>query len=521
MPLDRHSCVRFAAALAILAGVYVLVFHRLADRGLWSSHEARAGSNAAWYLRHPGWGPSILPDGSPELQKPPLSYWLIAGTAWVLGEDHPGPLAIRLPAALAAIGCAGCLVGLGVSVGHFRRGLLAGLLLLTMIHFTWLARIARTDMILALALTAGCCCQLMVSRSAGRTRLVWAVGLAFFSAMGVMTKGPLAMVLLGAVAFALGWVRRGGGSLGTLGLLAWLGLPVAAGAFVCLPWFLLADARTDGRFIHEFFWLHTWGRGMGGTRLREHPWWLYLVQGPVESMPWSLLLIPALAWVWKKRKEADSHSSRDAMDGLAWLAAMLAVLSASRFKRMDYLLPVFPALAWVVACWWEARQRSLNPGRRLMEQRWLVAGLGLVVAGWWVHLDWVLPRNDEWRDLRAMGRSLSAQIPENNNPLFFQLEQHELAYWLNRPTRTVIDWPELAGEVDSDGRAFVVTNRQRLSEGWFVDPGFEWTMVMERDPDHRLSLAARADLVVVQLRRRRPETPVVLSTCPSSFPLNR
>lgn len=520
MRLDRIFWIRFAAAWVILPAVYILVFHRLADRGLWSSHEARAGSNAAWYLQSPGWGPSILPDGTPELQKPPLSYWLIAGMAWMLGEEHPGPLAIRLPAAMAAIACAGCLALLGASMGHIRRGLLAGLLLLTMVHFTWLARIARTDMILALALTAACCCQLMVCRSTGWARLAWAVGLALFAAMGVMTKGPVAVVLLGAAALALGWVRRGGSLVDTVGLLAWLGMPVVMGALACLPWFLEADARTDGRFIQEFFWLHTWGRGMGGTRLREHPWWLYLVQGPVESMPWSLFLIPALAWVWKKRHVADS-SCRDAMDGVAWLASMLAVLSASRFKRMDYLLPVFPALAWVVACWWEARQRTLQPGRRQMEQRALFAGLGLVVAGWWVHLEWVLPRDDAWRDLRAMGRMLDAEIPKGKNPVFFQLEQHELAYWLKRPVRTVIDWPELAGEVDAGGRAWVVTNRQRLSEGWFVEPGFQWTMVMERDPAHTLSLAARADLVVVQLTRRRPEMPVVLSSCPSSPTLNR
>lgn len=521
MRLDRALSIRFSLACGILAAVYILVFHRLADRGLWSSHEARAGSNAAWYLQHPGWGPAVLPDGTPELQKPPLSYWLIAGTAWVLGDDHPGPLAIRLPAAVAAIGCAGCLAGLGAALGHVRRGMLAGMLLLTMVHFTWLARIARTDMILALAITAGCCCQLMLCRSAGMSGLAWAAGLVFFSAMGVMTKGPLALVLLGAVALALGWVRRGRSLAFAVGLLAWLCLPVILGALVCLPWFLEADARTDGRFIQEFFWLHTWGRGMGGTRLREHPWWLYLVQGPLESMPWSFLLIPAVAWVWKKRNGAETFALRDAVDGIAWLTAMLAVLSASRFKRMDYLLPVFPALAWVVACWWEARQRTLGQARGRLEQRVLFAGLGLVVAGWWVHLNWVLPQDDQWRDLRAMGREMDAEIPEGKTPVFFQLEQHELAYWLNRPVRTVIDWPELAGEVDADGKAWVVTSRQRLREGWFVEPGFQWAMVLERDPAHTLSLSARADLVVVQLQRRRPGTPVVMAPCPNSPPLSR
>lgn len=521
MPLDRAFWVRLAAAGAILAAVYLLVFHRLGERGLWSSHEARAGSNAAWYLNNPGWGPALLPDGTPELQKPPLSYWLIAGAARLLGEDRPGPWAIRLPSALAAVGCAGCLAVMGALLGHARRGILAGVLLLSMLHFTWLARIARTDMILALALTGACCCQVMVCRQAGARRLAWGVGVAFFSAMGVMTKGPLAIILAGAVALALAFTRRFKGAGATLGLLAWLGLPVVIGALVSLPWFLEADARTEGRFTREFIWLHTWGRGLGGTRLREHPWWLYLAQGPWEALPWSLLLIPSCVWLWKTRYQPDAFGARDAADGLAWLAAMLAVLSASRFKRMDYMLPALPAAAWVVACWFEARQRSGDWPRRRLERGALLAGIGLVVAGWWVHLDWVLPRDDQWRDLKAMGQTLEDAVPRDKVPVFFQLEQHELAYWMNRPVRTVTDWPELADKVDADGMAWVVTCRQRLAEGWFVEPGFQWNLALERDPAHTLSLPARADLVVVQLQRRRPGEPVVMAPCPDMPPLSR
>src|SRR5690349_13008414 len=49
-----------------------LFFHRLGDRDLWSSHEARAAMNAQTILDDGDWLLPHLYDGQPELQKPPL-----------------------------------------------------------------------------------------------------------------------------------------------------------------------------------------------------------------------------------------------------------------------------------------------------------------------------------------------------------------------------------------------------------------------------------------------------------------
>jgi hypothetical protein len=335
-----------------------------------------------------------------------------------------------------------------------------------------------------------------------------------------MTKGPLAPVLLAAVGVGLAVFRARATLLEIIRHAVWLVLPVVAGAVACLPWFLEADARTHGKFTEEFFWLHTWGRGMGGTRLREHPWWLYLVQGPFEALPWSLLLVPALVWAVRKRGDA-TPARRDALDGIIWLVAITGVLTAARFKRMDYLIPAFPAAAWVVACWWEARQMSLGLAWRRWERGGLVAAMALVAAGWCFHIEWALPFDNRQRDLAAMARSINDQVPGDETPVFFQLEQHELAYWLNRPLRTRIGWPELASETDSTGAAWVVTPRQRLAEGLFIEPGFAWKMLAERNPGRTLSLPDRADLVLVRLERMRPASPVVLASCPESTPSNR
>src|SRR5215471_5814393 len=104
---DR-ACLRLAAQRAICAcllsgGLAFLFFYRLADRDLWSSHEGRAAQNGATILREGNWGLPKLFDGHPELQKPPLYYWLVALIAQARGGIVDG-WAVRLPAALSALG---------------------------------------------------------------------------------------------------------------------------------------------------------------------------------------------------------------------------------------------------------------------------------------------------------------------------------------------------------------------------------------------------------------------------------
>src|SRR5262245_3582228 len=140
--------------LVLLAGwLFLLFLHGLADRDLWNSNEARAGMDAQdlldgdWLLPH-------LYDGRPDLQKPPLYYWLVAALARLRGGTVDA-WAVRLPAALAGLGCVLALaLGLACGRGRPLAGLLAGTVLATAVHFTWLARIGRIDMPLTLAVTA-------------------------------------------------------------------------------------------------------------------------------------------------------------------------------------------------------------------------------------------------------------------------------------------------------------------------------------------------------------------------------
>ncbi|MCS6977177.1 MAG: hypothetical protein NZM31_09255, partial [Gemmatales bacterium] len=94
----------------------------LSQRDLWSSHEARAAQDAQSVLEA---GRLIIPklfDGRIELQKPPLYYWLVAGSAFLRGRPVQA-WDVRLPAALAAIAT----VLLVIAIGWRGQGRFTGL----------------------------------------------------------------------------------------------------------------------------------------------------------------------------------------------------------------------------------------------------------------------------------------------------------------------------------------------------------------------------------------------------------
>src|SRR6185436_9580352 len=81
--------------------------------------------------------------------KPPLLYWLMAGSFGALGAT---PFAARLPSALAAVGVAAVTARLGSLLGGPRLGLLAGLIVSANLGIFVCARIVKPDLVFVLFL---------------------------------------------------------------------------------------------------------------------------------------------------------------------------------------------------------------------------------------------------------------------------------------------------------------------------------------------------------------------------------
>ncbi len=440
---------RAASPFSLAAGALFLLclflfFHRLADRDLWSSHEARAGMDAQSILDGEGLLPRLF-DGRPELQKPPLYYWLVAAIA----RAREGPVdawAVRLPSALAALACVALVVGLGWGAGRPIAGLCAGLVLATTMHFTWLARIGRIDVPLALTVSVAVAALYRALARPDGSRFASGVGYVAIAA-GVLLKGPIGVVLPAAILAAhllcegrwpafweLGAWRRLGRELG----LAW-GVPLVLALTVPVFWW--AEVASGGQFFHEFFWAHNVERALGGGRLRAHAWWLYVPYFLLYFLPWSPLLLVAVVG-------RRCRFGPEAQFGLAWALAVLLVLSCARFKRADYLAPAYPGAALFVGCALERWAFSLGARRVLAG----VVGVALIVAGAWAHqLAWKLPTKEPYRDYRAFAGEVRRAAPAPARVYFFRTEAHALAFHVGRPLVVVVDWAELQAHLRQPG----------------------------------------------------------------------
>jgi 4-amino-4-deoxy-L-arabinose transferase-like glycosyltransferase len=353
--LRRHVPL---VVLLLYAGL--LFLPGLGDRDLNSSHEARAAQNAQGALSYGHWLLPRLFDGHVELQKPPLFYWLVAAVGYLNG-GRVEPWCVRLPAALAALGCVVVLYLAGRRLGRPATGFIAALVLASCLHFTWLARVGRIDMPLTFVVTGTLgCFALGQGRNGGRG---WPWFLAGYTALGVgvLLKGPIALVLPALVVVAVRCANDGPLSLmcwrhSTL----WWGGPCVAA--IAGPWFIWANIETDNRLWQVFFWYHNIERGLGGSAtLAAHPAWFYVPQAGIDLLPWSLLA-PAAAWHWWR--SPSLRNDRFARAGLAWFGVVFAFLSCMSFKRADYLLPAYPGFALFLGAAIEhwVKRRAFHPG---------------------------------------------------------------------------------------------------------------------------------------------------------------
>ncbi|MBO0699297.1 MAG: hypothetical protein J2P46_12950, partial [Zavarzinella sp.] len=267
-------------------------------------------------------------------------------------------------------------------------------------------------------------------------------------------KGPIGVVLPAVALTAFALVER----LPVRRLI----LPaVAAGAIalaVSAPWFVWANSATDGEFFRVFFVYHHFNRAFGGAEtLAGHPWWFYLPRFAADFLPWTPLLLTGLvARKWR--------GDPDARFGLVWFAAMLAVLSLSRFKRADYLLPAYGGAAIFVGCVLEQWYLSRMPRTRVLAACGFAILLALLPVGW-VVFDRNITSNEEAAHAQAPFAGQIRELAPRPEPVvLFRVESHLLAYHLGRPVHTLVEWGDLLARVREPGPHFVVTRAEFLDE---------------------------------------------------------
>jgi 4-amino-4-deoxy-L-arabinose transferase-like glycosyltransferase len=446
------KCLAGAVCLAGLA--YPLFFYGLGQRDLYSSHEGRAAQDAQSILNEGVWGLPHLFDLHPELQKPPLYYWLVAIMSRLRG-GAVDEIAVRLPAAISALATVLCVYAWCAFRACGRAGLFAALVLATAMHFTWLARVGRIDMPLTFTTTVALLAFHESWNQATGAQSRWRIAAYVAIATSIMLKGPIGLIVPLVVLAPMVLFYRSRG-LWPCHLDLRRGLAIIA--LMVGPWFAWAMWKSQGALLQTFFIYHNMERAFGGGELRAHPFWFYFPRLAVDFLPWTPLLLACIPGVVLR-----SGPNSPERFGAIWLASVFLLLSCVRFKRADYLLPAYPGAAIVVGCTLDRLCGRIRYARLV----WTPAAAIIsctAAASWVYYVDRVLPQAEPALEDRRFASEIRRLAPQPALILFFRAENHALAFHLGPPLDTFLEWENLDIWVGRPGPYYIVMPVDSLAE---------------------------------------------------------
>ena len=267
-------------------------------------------------------------------EKPPLHYWLNALSFKLFGLNE---FAARFTGTLAGLLTVLLVYHTGCKLFGRREGILAAFILGTTTGFLAQSRINLTDMTLTFCLSAALCCFIIAADDRERHKGRYYYSFFLFSALAVLTKGLIGIVLpAGIIAIYLATTRRWH-LLKEMRLTGGIGLFLA----VAVPWFVLVSLRNP-EFARFFFIHEHLERFLTKVHGRYHPFWFFIPVLLATMFPWSLYALRAVARAWGERRHPNGDRL---MFLLAWAAFIFLFFSASHSKLVPYILPVFPPLA--------------------------------------------------------------------------------------------------------------------------------------------------------------------------------
>ncbi len=280
------------------------------------------------------------------LNKPPLSYWLIGISYKLLGANYGSA---RLPSVLAALAVLAFVYLLAVRLGGIRAGVISAALLASSYLFLSFARMAMSDMLLTLFVTASLACFMVTlddqgSRQESQSRGFVLLGYVAL-ALGVLAKGPVALALVAVPVGLELALRRNRDDVRRLRLVR--GMIVFA--MLAVPYFVCVYARLGAAPLRFFFFGENLQRFTGQIYSGSgRPFWFGLLAFFSDFAPWSLLIFVAIWFDWRGRGLPESKVRATRVLYL-WLGWTILLFSLSSFKLDYYLLPSMPAAALIIA----------------------------------------------------------------------------------------------------------------------------------------------------------------------------
>ncbi len=308
--------------------------------------------------------------------KPPLVYWLMAVGYQLLGVNE---WAVRFPSALAAIAltiaCFLTLRSFGFLPHHHSPShppfwksawIGIGIAALNLETIVW-ARQGVSDMLLSSCMGISLCCffwgYAASDKCLNRLGLIphpGYLGFYMFTALAVLTKGPVGVVLPGLIILIFLLYTH---QLWTVFQEMNIFLGSIIFFAIALPWFVLVTLEHGTTYIDSFFGYHNVERFTQVVNGHSAPWYFYFLVVLIGFMPWSVYLPIAITQTkfWNRcfwKEQPRSHQL--GLFAVVWFAAIFIFFSVSVTKLPSYVLPLMPAAAILVTLFWSDYFKTRN-----------------------------------------------------------------------------------------------------------------------------------------------------------------
>lgn len=279
----------------------------------------------------------------PYLGKPPLHFWLTAASFSLFGMDE---WVARLSSFLGLLIICGSLLYLKKFDAFREIAPFAALIVVSSALMYFLSGASVVDVTLAACTTVSFTSAFaLIDSKEGR---LWPTILLFLGVgLGFLTKGPIALVLLGFPAALWVIVTR---RYDVLRKPKWI-VGVLVFLIVVVPWFALAQNRNPD-FLRYFFVNENFGRYLlkdygdrygSGHRYPFGTVWGMLIVG---FLPWT---IPVAIEMWHRKKSLCTLSfwkdNPHLLFAAAWAASPAIIFTFARQLHAAYVLPGVPGLA--------------------------------------------------------------------------------------------------------------------------------------------------------------------------------
>lgn len=339
--------------------------------------------------------------GEARHKKPVGIYWLQAASAGAAGGSAAAPIgAYRVPSLLGAIAAVLLTFWAGRALFGSGPAWIAALILAGTVVLGVEARMAKTDAVLLATIVAaqGALARVYLAPAAGPAGWRWP--LVFWAALGVgiLVKGPIAPMIAGLTVLALVAADRQAAWLGRLRPV--LGLVVVSA--LVSPWLVAITLKTGGAFFAESVGHDLLGKVASGQESKGLPPGYYIASFWVTFAPFAPLALLAAPWVWHRRQRPAVRFC------LAWLVPNWIVFELVATKLLHYTMPVFPAVALLIAAAAADQfdRTAAAPRRRLFIAATLLGTVALVgLAVGLAAVPWLLDHR-----LNPLGVAMAATV---------------------------------------------------------------------------------------------------------------